>query len=43
VLEHVLGDERLLLAFAERAGLAPAEIGRARELLGGRNWERDVP
>lgn len=43
VLDHLLGDERLLLAFAGRAGLAPAEVGRARELLAGPGWERDTP
>jgi hypothetical protein len=43
VLDYVLGDERLLLAFAERAGLPPAKVGRARELIAGPGWERDVP
>ena len=42
VLEHMLGDERLLLAFAEAAGIDPADIARARHALGG-VWERDVP
>ena len=43
VLEYVLGNEADLLAFAERAGLPPAEVGRARELLAGPGWERDIP
>jgi len=42
VLEHMLADERLLIAFAESAGLDPADIARARNALGGQ-WERDVP
>ena len=42
VLEHMLGDESLLLAFADRAAIDPAAVGRARNALGG-NWERDIP
>jgi Protein of unknown function (DUF3572) len=42
VLEHMLGDESLVLAFADSAGLDPAEIARARSALGA-PWERDVP
>ncbi|HUD86458.1 MAG TPA: DUF3572 domain-containing protein [Xanthobacteraceae bacterium] len=42
VLEHMLADESLLIAFAERAGIDPADIGRARNLLGDQ-WERDSP
>jgi Protein of unknown function (DUF3572) len=42
VLEHMLGDENLLLAFAASAGLDPAEIARARRALGGEG-ERDLP
>ena len=44
VLEHMLGDESLLIAFATSAGIDPAEVARARSALGGgRKWERDVP
>jgi hypothetical protein len=43
VLDYVLGNEPDLLAFAERAGLPPEEVGRARELLAGPSWERDIP
>jgi hypothetical protein len=44
VLDHMLGDENLLVAFAASAGIDPAAIGRARSALrGGRQWERDVP
>ena len=42
VLEHMLADESLLLAFAESASLDPAGIARAKTALGGR-WERDLP
>jgi hypothetical protein len=33
VLEHLLGNENLLLAFATNAGLDPAEVARARDTL----------
>ena len=33
VLDYVAGDEALLLAFAEEAGIAPERIGEARCLL----------
>ncbi len=42
VLDHMLGDESLLIAFAEGAGIDPAGIARARRALGGES-ERDVP
>ena len=42
VLEHMLGDENLLVAFANSAGIDPAEIARAHSLLG-KPWERDWP
>jgi hypothetical protein len=42
VLEHMLGDERMLIAFAQSAGIDPGDVARACTVLGGR-WERDVP
>ena len=42
VLEHMLADETLLIAFADSAAVDPADIARARNLLGG-NWEPDLP
>jgi len=42
VLEHMLADESLLLAFADSAAIDPADISRARIALGG-SWERDIP
>jgi hypothetical protein len=42
VLEHMLGDESLLIAFAEAAGIDPAAIAGARQALGGSS-EHDPP
>jgi hypothetical protein len=42
VLEHMLGDESLLLAFAGSAGIDPAAVAQAASALGGR-WEHDLP
>jgi Protein of unknown function (DUF3572) len=42
VLEHILADETLLLAFADVAAINPAEVARARQALG-TIWERDLP
>lgn len=35
VLDHLAGDEAVLLAFAAAEGLAPEAVGRARRSLGG--------
>jgi Protein of unknown function (DUF3572) len=43
VLAHLGQDERLLLAFAAEAGVRPAEVDRARRLLAGADFERDLP
>ena len=43
VLDHVAGDEKLLLAFANDAGIDPAEVAHARQALGDTIWERDAP
>jgi hypothetical protein len=43
VLAHLGGDQRLLAEFATEAGVAPAEVDRARHLLAGGDWEREVP
>ena len=42
VLEHMLADESLLLAFAESAAIDPAAVARARNALG-RPRDRDLP
>ena len=43
VLAHLGEDESQLVAFAAQAGVTPAEVDRARRLLAGGNFERDVP
>ena len=42
VLEHMLGDESLLIAFADSAGIDPAAVARARSALD-RQAKRDPP
>jgi hypothetical protein len=42
VLEHLLADESLLIAFADGAGIDPSGVARARHALG-KVWERDLP
>jgi hypothetical protein len=42
VLEYILADENLLIAFADSAGFDPAEVARSRQALG-KVWERDLP
>jgi len=43
VLEHMLGDESLLIAFAASAGIDPAEIVHARDTLGRRQGTEKQP
>jgi hypothetical protein len=43
VLAHLGQDETLLVAFAAEAGVKPAAVDRARRLLAGGDWEREVP
>jgi hypothetical protein len=43
LLDHIAGDERLLIAFAERAQVKPDAIMRAATALGGGPWEQDIP
>jgi len=40
VLEHMLGDESLLFAFAASAGVDPAAIAQARAALAGEGHRR---
>jgi len=42
VLDHLSGNEPLLIAFAQRQGIDPTEVERARAALGS-VWERDLP
>jgi hypothetical protein len=43
VLDFVLRDDETVNAFAKSAELHPTNIMAAREVLGDRKWERDVP
>jgi hypothetical protein len=43
VLDHVVSDETLLIAFAEQSDFDPQQVMRARESLAGPDWERDTP
>jgi hypothetical protein len=43
VLDYVSSDEALLIEFAHDAGIEPSAVEKARSVLGGRQWERDVP
>jgi hypothetical protein len=43
VLAYIAGNEHTLLAFAAQAGVAPEEIEKARFILTGADWERDLP
>ena len=43
VLDHLCGDETLLIAFAEQNDVDPQEVMRAREALAGPGWERETP
>ncbi len=43
VIEHMLSDENLLVAFARSAAIDPAEVARAASVLRGGRWERDTP
>jgi Protein of unknown function (DUF3572) len=43
VLDHLAGDESLLASFAAEAGFDPSDVGKAQAILGGAQWEREVP
>jgi hypothetical protein len=42
ILEFLEADERLLLGFAQEAGVDPPEVARARAALSGLDEERDA-
>ena len=42
VLDHLVADERLLLAFADESGRAVRDVGAAQARLSGPAWERDT-
>ncbi|MGJ4885878.1 DUF3572 domain-containing protein [Bradyrhizobium sp. HKCCYLRH2060] len=43
VLDFVLRDDETVKAFAAHSKLHPTNIMAARQVLGDRQWERDVP
>ena len=43
VLDHLASNEPAMLAFAAESGHEPPTILIAREVLAGRDWERDTP
>jgi hypothetical protein len=43
VLEYVMGDERLVMAFTASREIPPARVAEARAVLAGRPWERETP
>jgi hypothetical protein len=43
VLAYIAGNERTLLTFAANTGIAPKDVDKARVVLAGADWEREVP
>jgi hypothetical protein len=43
VLDHLVTDEPLLLAFAAENSIPPNAVIKARDTIAGRRWERDTP
>lgn len=43
VLDYVAGDEKMVTEFAAEMDIDPAYIGVARAVLGGGDWERELP
>jgi len=43
VLDHLAGEEPLLLAFAAENSIPPSAVMEARDTIAGRPWERDTP
>jgi hypothetical protein len=43
VLDHIAGDERLLLDFAAGTGLSPQDIEKAQAMLAGERWQPGMP
>jgi Protein of unknown function (DUF3572) len=43
VLDYLIGDERLLSAFASHAAVTPQQVMQAHGVLSGGVWERDTP
>jgi hypothetical protein len=43
VLDHVMADETLLMAFADHGGIDPTDVARARDALTGESPPRNRP
>jgi hypothetical protein len=43
VLDFILRDDETVKAFASASKLHPDNVAAARQVLGDRDWERDVP
>jgi hypothetical protein len=43
VLDHLASNEMVMMVFAAETGTEPASILAARDVLAGRDWERDTP
>jgi len=43
MLDFVMRDDATVKAFADASKLHPTNIAAARQVLGDRQWERDVP
>ena len=43
ILDHLGAEEALLLAFAQHAGIDPADVARARRALPGASWSDSRP
>jgi hypothetical protein len=43
VLDYVAGDEKMVTEFAAEMDIDPSYIGVARAVLGGGDWERELP
>jgi hypothetical protein len=43
ILEFVLGDERLVMAFTQALDVPPERVAQARTVLAGQPWEREIP
>ncbi|MBV9259789.1 MAG: DUF3572 domain-containing protein [Pseudolabrys sp.] len=43
VLDHIAGNEALLIKFAVECGVPPGVVKAARDVLAGHDWEREVP
>jgi len=43
VVEFLGADEAMLGAFAAEYGFEPSDVGKAQAVLGGTQWERELP